>query len=436
MTERERVANSLLLQPHLLGHLCGKTKLTPLHDTWIRWVWDSNEPRALQACRGAYKSTSIAVVGTMRWLLFHPNDRIAIVRKTFTDASDVVDTIRHSFEFPAVQTVTKLMLGQFAKTTMARDGRLRFNFKKTSTPEVSVTAHGLDGSLTGKHYDKILCDDIITLRDRISRAERERVARNIYELATNIIDPGKGSGWIGTPWHREDGWQIINSFAPLLKFPLAQCPGIFTDEEIEAKRRTTTPFLFNVNYELCLAGDEATLFQDPWYGHWDYTVKKGVVAHLDAAFGGGDYCAFTIMTPINGPPGGLTTQYQGAGFTYHGNVKDWVPFIVQKCKDYKVTEVFNELNPDKGGTADKLRYQGIKVRNYTENMNKGVKIATYGYDVWKRVRWSDECDDEYMRQILDYHEGLAPDDAPDSFASLMREAFKPVTQATINLYTL
>ena len=50
-------------QPHYLGWLMGKDKLTPLHSEWIKYCWDSNEPRALQAFRGGYKSTAIDTIG-------------------------------------------------------------------------------------------------------------------------------------------------------------------------------------------------------------------------------------------------------------------------------------------------------------------------------------------------------------------------------------
>ena len=37
-----------------------------------------------------------------------------------------------------------------------------------------LTGMGIGGSLTGKHYDLIFTDDIVNLKDRASRAERER----------------------------------------------------------------------------------------------------------------------------------------------------------------------------------------------------------------------------------------------------------------------
>jgi hypothetical protein len=70
--------------PHLLGHLCGKTKLTQLHSDWIRYTWDSKVDVGLMGHRGSYKSTSVLEIGALYYLLFHPNARLFIVRKTYT----------------------------------------------------------------------------------------------------------------------------------------------------------------------------------------------------------------------------------------------------------------------------------------------------------------------------------------------------------------
>src|SRR5574343_38244 len=78
--------------PHILGHIAGFTKLTEMHSRWILHIWDTNDHQALRAHRGSYKTTAITVIGSVWWLLFHPDDRI-IIRKTFTDSMAAVNTI-------------------------------------------------------------------------------------------------------------------------------------------------------------------------------------------------------------------------------------------------------------------------------------------------------------------------------------------------------
>jgi hypothetical protein len=240
------------------------------------------------------------------------------------------------------------------------------------------------------------------------------------EIQANIIDPGKGIGYIGTPWHREDAWKYVNSLCPIAKYPVSEF-NFIGNEELGKKRRMTTPSLFAANYELELHTDESLLFSEPTYSKgWDYSIRE-VLAHVDAAYDGTHYCALTIAAPL--PKAKDGQYYQIVGFCYAGNVKDWIPEIVRLYKKYRVRYIYCETNPDKGYTADKLAEMGMRTKSYGEGMNKYLKISTFLFDVWRHLLWAPDTDEEYMAQVMDYKEGTEPDDAPDSAASLFREGF-------------
>jgi len=408
-------------EPHYLGWFIGRDKLGPLHGKWIRYCWDSDEPRALQAFRGSYKTTSVLVVGAVRWMLFHPDDRIGIIRKNYSAARDVTSTIASVMGLPEVKELFRYAHGVVPRITRQRDGQYEWNFKESKTPEGNLKPLGTESPLTGAHFDKVLCDDIITIKDKLSRAERERTKEMVHEIAANIIDPGKGSIWIGTPWHREDAWGEIGSFCEVRKYPISKY-NFLGKKETEMKKKLTTPFLYAINYELEIGKDESLLFAEPTFSKgWDFSIT-GAIAQLDAAYDGTHYCALTIAAPKKSPAPD-SQAYQAIGFCYAGNVKNWIPEVVKICKKYRVKTIYTETNPDKGYTADKLGEQGMRVRTYSENMNKHMKISAYLFDVWPRIEWDPATDDEYMAQVTDYKEGAQPDDAPDSAASLFREAF-------------
>jgi hypothetical protein len=427
----EKALRIIAREPHKLGRIIGKDKLTPLHSRWILYCWDSNGPRALQAFRGGYKTTAVTLVGSIVWMLFHPNDRIAIIRKTFRAAADVIRAVAGAMWREEVQALFKLAHGAYPRPEISREGNLKYGFKRTDTPEGNITALGLDSGITGLHFDKIICDDIITLKDRISRAERERTKEVVREIQTNIIEPGKGSAWIGTPWHREDAWGVIRNFCPIAKYPLSKY-NFIGEKEAERKRLTTTPFLFEANYELEIGSDETSLFSDPVYSSgWNYS-RPGALAHVDAAYDGDHYCALTIAAPLREE--GKNQYYQIAGFTCPGNVMDWVSEITRLCRKYRAGAIYVETNPDKGYTADKLRDKGLRVKTYVERMNKHLKISTHLYNVWPYLEWDPDTDEEYMMQMTDYREGATPDDAPDSAASLFREAYPQRGRAARAMY--
>jgi hypothetical protein len=400
--------HAIAQHPHLLGHVVGKTKLTEQHSEWIKYCWRSKINRALQGHRGSYKTTAIAEVGAIVNMLFRPDDRIAIIRKTFTAAASVVKTISIMMQQPEIIELFTVAHGFAPKAITNKEGLLLFNFKRTVTPEGSITAHGLDYGMTGQHYDRILLDDFVTQRDRVSKAERDKSKEVVQEIITNIIDPGQPISLIGTPWHTNDAWNMKNDDGKLilpepLKFNVYET-GILTPDEIKMKKGLITPVLFAANYELVHQSDDKALFKDPTFAPWNLTVKQ-CKGQLDAAFDGDHFCALTFMAKL---PSG---RYQAVGYTYTGNVKDWLHTVASLYKKYRCEYIYIEDNADKGYTADALEKLGVRCRRYQEHENKHIKITTHGYRLWGLTDWDSETDDEYLEQCIDYRAGQEPDDA-------------------------
>jgi hypothetical protein len=355
-------------------------------------------------------------------MLFHPDDRIMNLRKTYTDSAGILTTIKSVMAHPAIESLFHHVHGYKPKLVRSQGGLLQWNFKHSRTPEGNLNAFGVDSGVTGHHADKILADDVITLKDRVSKAAREQTKEFMREVYTNIVDPGKSVAHIGTPWHRDDYWEEGNKICKPMDFPVAKTK-LLSAKEIREKRRTTTPFLFSANYDLTIANNEDMLFRDPKYGQWTW-MNGQPWAHLDAAFQGDHTCALTIMGRLK--DGGI----QAIGWKYNGNVKDWLPFIAKQYSKYRVRALLNEDNPDKGYTADKLRDLGLTVHSYSERQNKTLKISSNLYEAWPDILWDRDTDPEYMAQILDWAEGVEPDDAPDSAATLLREKFTTSKKAS------
>ncbi len=411
----KEIIQKIASYPHVLGWLMGFKDLSEIHSYWIKYIWTAKSHRALNAHRGSYKSTAIVIVGVIWYLLFHPNARIFLVRKTYEDACMAVETIARIMEQPAIRALFTYVHKKPPEFVKRAEGRLLFSFKKTATPDVSVTAFGLKSPFTGHHCDFLICDDISTPKDRVSKAEREFTKFMWRELATNIVDPGTPCCYIGTPWHK-DG---VESIIPTpLKFSVKDI-GILSPEEIEEKRRTTTPSLFAANYLLEFAADDAAPFKDPQEGPWIYRNLGSVEAHIDAAYGGDNSCALTLMAKNK-----ETGLIYARGWSFHGNVQDWIPEIVNIMRMYKCKVIHVEEQGDKGFTRAQLSAKGVAARGYNESTNKQVKIATYLKKWWYEIRWDPNTETEYMMQIVDWlTETKENDDAPDSAASLLRAMF-------------
>lgn len=411
--------------PHLLGLLAGKDKLTELHSKWMLWLLDSPEERVLMAHRGSYKTTSISEIGVIWYLMFHPNATIVIIRKSYTDAASIVRNITNMMMMPEINNLLAFAWGQQWKFTTRREGKFELSVKTTKTKELSVEAMGIDSGMTGQHYLFGISDDIVTLKDRISEAEREKTKLVVQELRTNVLNPGCHMIHIGTPWDKRDAFSIL---PPARKFPLGTT-GLLTPEQIALKQTQTTPILFAINYKLEFENEDDLIFSDPHMGKWHGSELTMIRGHLDAAFDGEHTCALTIMGRMK------DGRLNAVGFSYGGSVQNWLDVVAQKLVKYGCNKLYIEDNADKNYTAlvlskhPVIKENHIWMSDYHEAQKKEIKISTYLGEVFKDVEWSEESDDEFMEQIIDWRPGMEPDDAPDSAASLVRQGNFSITKS-------
>lgn len=417
--------------PHLLGHLCGKTNLTPLHSKWMLYLLDSKVERVLMAHRGSYKTTCISEVGVIWYLMFHPDATIVVIRKSYTDAASIVRNIANMMMIPEVYDLLAFVWGQKWKFTVRREGKIELSVKKSHTKELSVEAMGVDSNITGQHFTFGISDDVVTLKDRISEAEREKTKFIIQEYRTNILNPGCHMVHIGTPWHKKDLFSIL---PPAVKFPY-DATNLLSAEEINLKKTQTTPALFAINYKLEYEDDEQMPFSDPYIGKWHSDKVQMVRAQLDAAFDGEHYCALTIMGKLP------DKKYNAVGFVFAGNVRDWIPNVARILAKYNCNKLYIEDNADREYTAlamkkhPTIQQNHIWIESYHEKMNKDTKIATYLGEIWKDIEWAEETEDEYLEMCVDWRPGMEPDDPPDSASSLIREANFSYTRAYNAIWT-
>ncbi len=453
----KQILKTILDNPHKLGHLVNKTKLTKLHSYWIKYCFyplsyfeqnnnledmlnffnslgktidllNNNQierqyltkeilynllkekKRSLQGHRGSYKSTAITIIGTIIRLLFMPDERIAIVRKDFTKASKILKTISSLMKTNEIKEIFKIAHGFYPIAIIDRENLITYNFKTTVTPEGNINAFGVHQDMTGSHYDFIICDDFITLEDKIYRNEREKTKLHIEEITNNILDPDKYIVYTGTPWKVDDAWIICPK--PLV----FDCytTGLMTQDEINKKRKLTTNITFLANYELRHGSNKDSIFKDILFDKWQFTGTG--IGHIDKKFFGTDTNALTFVEKKK------DNRYCVVGFTFSDNIKDKIEFIYEQWKKYRIGVIYTEDNDDKGFTADLLRKKGIPVITYHENMNKHVKIQTHLLEngFWDLIDFDNDTDPEYLSQILDYTQGAEPDDCPDSLACLGR----------------
>lgn len=412
--DRKTAIEFLLTKPDKYAHLLGFSKLGSLHRDWIIDMVRGKEDETLQGSRGTYKTTCVSVALSLIAILL-PNKRTLFCRKTDGDVKEVVRQVQKILRDPHTQYFVNCIYGVDLKLTTASATEIMTNLTTDLKGTNQLVGIGTGSSITGKHFDYIFTDDIVNVSDRISKADREKT-KTWYQELQNVKNRDGGRIFnSGTPWHPEDAFVLMpepkkyDCYHPEIQ-------KIISREELAELKTKMLPSLFAANYELRHIASENVIFTDPVTGGDPEMCKQGTM-HLDSAFYGEDFTAWSVMRRTGG-------KYYLYGRLKRKHVEDCYETIKQDYDRFLCGKLYNENNADKGMVGKDLRKLGIKVILYHEGMNKYMKIVTYLKAIWKDLIFVEGTDTEYIQQITDYFEDAEHDDAPDSAASLARLLYK------------
>ena len=402
---RAQAVDFLLKHPVKLAHLLGFTKLNDIHNGWIIDMIRGKEDKTLQGHRGSYKTTCLSIALALLIILL-PNVRILFMRKTDDDVKEVIKQVKKILDDPHTRYFVQAIYGVDLRFTVSSANEISTNLTTDVRGTSQLFGMGIGSSLTGKHFDRIFTDDIVNLKDRQSKAERDQT-KAVYQELQNIKNRGGRIYNTGTPWHKEDCFTLMPNAE---KWDYKRT-GLISEEEINNIRQRMTASLFAANYELRHIAAEDVIFTDPVQNGDPAMVEQGD-CHVDAAYGGEDYTAFTIFKKRG-------DKYYLLGKLWHKHVDDCMDEICRLREQYNCGKIFCEDNGDKGYLAKDLRKRGERAVTYHESMNKFVKITSYLKNAWIDVIFVTGTDEEYINQICDYNENAEHDDAPDSLSGLI-----------------
>ena len=411
--EKDRALATLMVKhPVRLAHELGYDLLREgLHDRWIHEMVFGHDDMTLQSHRGSYKTTCVEVA---LWviLLTRPDLTIGFQRKGENDVAEVLAAVSRMVEHPLTQEIAQSIYSQPLKLTTASSTAISTSLACNVSGSPQLTGIGIGGSLTGKHWDIIFTDDIVTLRDRVSRAERERT-KQVYRELQNVKNRGGRIVNTGTPWHKDDAFQLMPE---PVRWPWDKT-GLVTQEEAETLKKQMTHSLFAANYELRHVAEEGAVFEGECQSFTDKELLYDGIMHVDAAYGGSDGTAITCI------------KWAGNEVYVHGelfretHVDRCMARILELHKGLRLGSVYLERNADKGYLAEKLGGYSLPVHTYQETANKFVKISTHARGAWAhlhRLESERQASLDYWDEVMDFTEGAEHDDAPDSLACAIR----------------
>jgi hypothetical protein len=410
LIDKKQALDLIWRNPIEIGHWVGFKDLTSLHNEWLRSFLYESDDQTLQAHRGSFKTTTLSLFFAIHCII-KPNETLLYFRKTGSDVAEVARQTANILGSGCMHIITQAIYGKELKLIKASNAEIQTNLSTTIKGMSQIVGLGIYTSITGKHADIVVTDDIVNVKDRISTAERENTKIAYMELQ-NIKNRGGRFINTGTPWHKEDAFTLMPN---PIKYD-CYTTGLMSDDQIDDIRSHMSPSLFAANYELKHIADDSVLFPEPPQGADPSHVRNGV-CQLDSAFYGEDYTAFTIMVYED-------HKYYILGKVWRKHVEDCYGEILRLYSIFACGKMYIEKNADKGMVARDLRNLGIRTVSYDESMNKHIKIATYLKAIWSDVEMVEGTDPEYIEQICDYSEDAEHDDAPDS-ASVLARMFYP-----------
>ena len=404
----------LLKHPEKIGIRVGFKDMTRLHGKWIREIVFGKTDYTLQAHRGSYKSSSLAV-GIALIMVLDPTHNIIFLRKADNDVAEMLRMVVKILRSQIMNDISNVMNGVPIEIVSESMDQVSTNLYKTAMGAPQLLGLGIKSSITGKHAHYVITDDICNIQDYQSAAERDHTKLQYDELQ-NIRNRGGRIINLGTPWHKKD---VFRKMPNIHKYD-CYTTGLISPAELAKLRKSMDPRLFAANYELKLiAASELVFTEPPQFVDLPeedaYWLINGGDAHIDAAFGGQDYTALTIGKMDRET--GIIYLY---GKLWHKGVDRLLPQIVEKLKYFKCWRTVCESNADRGFLKQRLFEAGVFAQTYHETQNKKIKILTHLRRSWPNIRFIPGTDPAYIRQIVEYTEFAEHDDAPDSAATMCR----------------
>jgi hypothetical protein len=421
-----------LEKPEEFGHLLGFKKLTKIHGEWIRIflkAYKQGGIETLQAHRGSFKTTC-GIVALVLLFLCYPEIRILITRKKMDMAADVVKAIQNIFENNgAIRLFLKSRWGlDSAKTDVWSSEKTKFSFKKNITVNPSLTAAGVGGSITGSHFDYIWADDISTVIDRFSVAER-RNTRVYWRELEKVVEPSGVRFLSGTPWHIDDvNAEVPEELFEGRRFPFgtvdlpAEDIAIIQKMKEKAYSGLSPLSEWCANYELRHVADKDTLGCFPTVETWGCEY---CTAFLDSSFSDSADTDSTAVSVVGVRSDG-TIVFTGA--KYPKSIADYetrksvILFLdrfnpVESLFESQLADASVFLIAPFQEMENELQ---VKIKNLwtvkRQHRNKHERIMATISAHRERIKMLTGTQQEFSIEVVRYSKHAEHDDAPDSLA--------------------
>jgi predicted phage terminase large subunit-like protein len=259
-----------LLATAVLGY-----ELRPFHKRLVDYQSAATDACLQLAPRGYGKSTVLTITRTVFEVLRNPNVRILIASDTQLKAEVFLREIKFHLAMNERLIDT---FGRFASEEMWRDREIVVAPRTSSAKEATVTCVGVGGPVSSRHYDLILCDDIVDEENARTELQREKAKVWYYKTLTPTLEPDGRLFLVGTRFHfldlyghlikneLADKHQVIRAIDPDGTTPW---PAKFSLEWLEERKRQMGSAIFNSQFQNDTELMKGEIFKEEWFRYYD-----------------------------------------------------------------------------------------------------------------------------------------------------------------------
>lgn len=211
-----------------------------------------------------------------------PNIRILIVSNTASQAQMFLGTVKGYFTGHRYYNPDDSggLRRKGAKWT-SREIVVRTRTKRSK--EATITAFGVRGAVIGRHYDVIICDDIVDNRNSATKKQRDRLRDWFFVALMPCLEPDGKLHVIGTRWHPDDLYgELIKAsqFKHLVDTAIMSgggtvlWPGKFSLKKLKDLRQIMGTRLFDCQFQNNPQGLVGKVFQPDWFNYYDIVPKN------------------------------------------------------------------------------------------------------------------------------------------------------------------
>lgn len=299
--------------PHLFARDVWGLRMTEAHNTMLDHLM-AGKRQLLLCMRGIGKSELVRAY--VAWYaLNNPDKRILIVSDTDQKSQSFLRAIKMNLESEKIKNIFGDVKGE-----PWTDHTLFFNTRTKIFAEGTIQALGSgSGAVTGRHFDMIVVDDLVSFDSTRSELKRDRTRE---WFLTSLLPTLMGSGTIisaGTKYHFVDIYStLINKLnyntlilPPIKSDGTAQCEflrpikdvvndkGQVVLEGLESIKHNLGSIIYSLQYEndtkLLMSGN---IVNYEWIQYWDVVPKlESVIITCDPAISksdGADYTAIIV----------------------------------------------------------------------------------------------------------------------------------------------